>query len=401
MTVTGIYESLGLRRIVNGSGAKTRLSGSVMPDEVVQAMVQASKELVDIESLQGRASEIIAEVTGAEAGFVTTGAAAGLTLSTASSITGLDIVKMEKLPDTSGMKNEVVIARQHRNAYDHQIRLAGAKLVEAGYDDRGIGAGQRSVEAWEIESAITEKTAAIAYIAKPGNVHLLENVIKIGKTYGVPVILDAAAELPPVSNLKSFISMGVSSVAFSGGKVIRGPQASGILAGDRDLIMGAVLQQLDMDVDFELWNPPSNLIEKSRLKGIPRNGIGRGFKAGKEEIVGLITALKLYASQDPKTEMEKYENICELISEGLSNTSGVRATYLAVTDLRTVPCVEIQFLNARDTKDMIRIDAKMKEKNPPVYLETSGMEEKILQVNPFNLNDEDASLIVNRIKEIV
>jgi len=131
MTVTGIYESLGLRRIVNGSGAKTRLSGSVMPDEVVQAMVQASKELVDIESLQGRASEIIAEVTGAEAGFVTTGAAAGLTLSTASSITGLDIVKMEKLPDTSGMKNEVVIARQHRNAYDHQIRLAGAKLVEA------------------------------------------------------------------------------------------------------------------------------------------------------------------------------------------------------------------------------------------------------------------------------
>jgi D-glucosaminate-6-phosphate ammonia-lyase len=371
-----------------------------MPDEVVQAMVQASRELVDMEDLQARASEVIAEVTGAEAGMVTTGAAAALVLSTASCVTGLDITKMEKLPDTTGMKNEVVIARRHRNAYDHQIRLAGVKLVEAGFDERGLGAGQRSVEAWEIEAAITEKTAAIAYVAKPGNTPPLEEVIRVGKIHGVPVILDAAAELPPVSNLRKFTDLGASSVAFSGGKAIRGPQASGILAGKRDLIMGAVLQQLDMDTNFELWNPPPNLIDKSRLRGIPRNGIGRGLKVGKEEIVGLITALKLYASQDHKKEMEEYETMCKTIVEGLKNVPKIGATYLSATDLRSIPLVEIQFLNASSLKDMVAIDMKLKERNPPIYLEASRIDEKILQVNPFNLKKEDSHLIVNRIKEV-
>ena len=395
-----IYESLGVRRIVNASGAKTRLSGSIMPDEVVQAMVQASRELVDMEDLQARASEVIADVTGAEAGIVTTGAAAALVLSTASCVTGLDITKMEKLPDTTGMKNEVVIARRHRNAYDHQIRLAGVKLIEAGFDERGLGAGQRSVEAWEIEAAITEKTAAIAYVAKPANSPPLEEVIRVGKAHDVPVILDAAAELPPVSNLRRFTDLGATSVAFSGGKAIRGLQASGILAGKRDLIMSAVLQQLDMDTNFELWNPPPNLIDKSRLRGIPRNGIGRGFKAGKEEIVGLITALKLYASQDHKKEMEEYETMCKTIVEGLKNVPKIRATYLSATELRSIPLVEIQFLNASSLKDMVAIDTKLKERNPPIYLEASRIDEKILQVNPFNLKNEDSDLIVNRIKEV-
>jgi D-glucosaminate-6-phosphate ammonia-lyase len=400
MPLSSIYEELGVRKIVNASGAKTRLSGSIMPEEVVQAMVRASREMVDIEHLQAKASEIIAEVTGAEAGIVTTGAAAGLVLSTASCVTGLDIVKMEKLPDTTGMKNEVVIARNHRNAYDHQIRLAGVKLIEAGFDDRGLGAGQRSVEAWEIEAAITDQTAAIAFVAKPGNTSLLEEVIKVGNAHGLPVILDAAAELPPVSNLRKFVQLGASSVAFSGGKAIRGPQTSGILAGKRELIMGAVLQQVDMDTNFELWNPPANLIDKSRLKGIPRNGIGRGFKAGKEEIVGLITALKLYASQDHKKEMESYETICKSIAGGLQSVSNVRATYLPVTELRSTPMVEIQFLKAAGLREMIVIDTKMKEKSPPIYLEASKIDEKILQINPFNLVTDDTKLIVDRIKEI-
>ncbi len=400
MTTNSIYDKLGVRRIVNASGSKTRLSGSIMPEEVVRTMMEASRDLVDIEYLQAKASEIISEVTGAEAGIVTTGAASALLLSTASCVTGLDIVKMEKLPDTTGMKNEVVIARHHRNGYDHQIRLAGVKLVEAGLNETGIGVGQRSVEGWEIEAAITERTAAIAYFAKPSNTPPLEEVVKIGEAHGVPVIVDAAAELPPVSNLRKFIAQGVSSVAFSGGKAIRGPQASGILAGERDLIMGAVLQQLDMDTTFELWNPPANLIDKSRLKGIPRHGIGRGYKAGKEEIVGLITALQLYANQDHQHEMEEYETKCKLIVEALQSVASVRATYLPETDLRAIPLVEIQFLNAKEARDLIKIDTKLKERNPPIYLEGSRIDEKILQVNPFNLKGEDLDLIVSRIKEV-
>jgi len=396
-----IYEKLGVRRIVNASGSKTRLSGSIMPDEVVQAMVEASNELVDIEYLQAKASEIIAEVTGAEAGIVTTGAASGLVLSTASCITGLDIVKMEKLPDTTGMKNEVVIAKHHRNAYDHQIRLAGVKFVEAGLNERGLGVGIRTVEAWEIEAAITERTAAIAYFARPANTPPLEDVIKVGRAHGVPVIVDAAAELPPASNLKKFIAQGASSVVFSGGKAIRGPQASGILAGKKDLIMGAVLQQLDMDTSFEVWNPPASLIDKSRLRGIPRHGIGRGFKAGKEEIVGLITALKLYANKDHKKEMEEYETRCKNIAEALKDVTSLRVAYLPLTERRPLPLTEIEFLKARELKDMINLDAKLKSKDPPIYFEDSRMDERILQVNPFNLREDDLDLIVKRIKELV
>lgn len=400
MTEDSIYEKLGLPRIVNGAGSKTRLSGSIMPDEVVEAMVKASKELVDIEYLQAKASEVISEVTGAEAGIITTGAASALTLSTASCVTGLDIAKMEKLPDTTGMKNEVVIPRNHRNAYDHLIRLAGVKLMEAGLDERTVGVGVRSVETWEIEAAITEKTVAIAYFVKPSSSPPLEEVVKIGKARGLPVILDAAAELPPASNLRKFTAMGVSSVAFSGGKAIRGPQASGFLAGEKELIMGAVLQQLDMDTSFELWNPPPGLIDKSRLNGIPRHGIGRGFKAGKEEIVGLITALKLYASKDHRSEMEDFREKCQLVVESLQGVPSLRATYLAETDLRPLPLVEIKFLATKGLSDMIRIDSILKEKNPPIYLDSSRINEKILQVNPFNLRGDDADLIVKRLREI-
>ena len=140
-----IYERLGVKTIISAAGPKTRLSGSLMPPEVANSMVEASQSLVDIEYLQAKASEIISRCTGAEAGIVTAGASAGLTLATASCVTGLDIVKMERLPETSGMKNEVVIARHHRNPYDHAIRAVGVKLVEVGLHERGLGVGSRTV----------------------------------------------------------------------------------------------------------------------------------------------------------------------------------------------------------------------------------------------------------------
>src|SRR5437899_3251389 len=183
------------------------------------------------------------------------------------------------------------MARNHRNAYDHMIRLDGVRIVEAGLDEVGLGAGVRGVEGWEIEAAITERTAAIAYVQKPGGRPALEEVTRIARSHDVPVLVDAAAELPPVANLRRLIERGASLVAFSGGKAIRGPQASGILCGRRDLVMSAALQMIDMDSRFDTWDPPREFIDKSKLKGIPRHGIGRGFKVGKEEVVGLITAL--------------------------------------------------------------------------------------------------------------
>ena len=153
--MSGIYEQLGVRAIINAKGTSTRVSGGIMSPEVADAMRDASQHCVDMWEVQGRASQIIADLTGAEAGIATSGAAAGLLLGTAACIAGLDPAKMNRLPDTSGMKDEVVTPRSHRNFYDHAVRTAGAKFVEVGIPDRFSGAGVRDTEAWEIAAAIT------------------------------------------------------------------------------------------------------------------------------------------------------------------------------------------------------------------------------------------------------
>src|SRR6185369_1079202 len=160
-----IYDRLGVRPIINAQGPATRLSGGIMPREVAEAMVEASQHCVDIAALQAAASRHIAAATGAEAGLVTSGAAAGLLLGTAACVTGLDPGKMNRLPDTAGMKREVVVARSQRNFYDHAVRAAGVRLVEVGIADRFSGAGVRDCEAWEIADAIGERTAAVLYVA--------------------------------------------------------------------------------------------------------------------------------------------------------------------------------------------------------------------------------------------
>src|SRR5262245_13747587 len=236
-----VYERLGIRPIINAKGPATRLSGGMMAPEVTAAMAEAAQACVDIAELQGRASAIIAGITGAEAGYVTSGAAAGMRLGTAACVAGLDPGRMSRLPDTAGMKNEVVMVRSQRNAYDHAVRAAGVKIVEVGLPDRYAGAGVRDADPWEIADAINERTAAVFYVADRQARPTLRDVVKTAHDRGVPVLVDAAAQLPPARNLRRFIEDGADLVAFSGGKAIGGPQGSGILCGKRDLIMSAAL----------------------------------------------------------------------------------------------------------------------------------------------------------------
>ena len=395
----GIFEDLGVKTIVNACGPKTTLSGTRMPREAAEAMAEASQKFVEMDQLQAKASEIISQATGAEAGLVTTGAAAALTLATAACITGLDITKMEKLPDTSQLKNEVIIPRNHRNVFDHAIRAAGVKLVEVGLYGRGIGVGVRGVEDWEIESAINERTAAIAFFSKPDVVPSLESVVRIGKRNNIPIILDAAGGVP--QTLRKFIEAGADLVACSGGKMIRGPQATGILCGKKDLIMAAALQMLDMDTRFETWNPPPQFIDKSRLPGMPQHGFGRGFKAGKEEIVALMVALKVYMSSDPTLKTTEYESRMMHLHKLLEKVEGIKSTYLPVSRARTLPLIEIKFLNAITFQDMMDIVTKLKANDPPVYLYEREMDDMTLTVNPFNLMDADIEIIAKAVRNAV
>jgi D-glucosaminate-6-phosphate ammonia-lyase len=268
-----------------------------MEPEVLLAMAQAADASVDIAELQTAASSVIAQATGAQAGIVTSGASAGLTLATAACLARWDVTRMAALPDTRGMPNQVLMARNHRNSYDHAIRLAGAHIVDIGHNDRGTGAGIRGLEPWEIEAAITPQTAAMVFVATAQTTDDLPAVLQVVQARGLPVIVDAAAQLPPRANLQRFIAAGADLVVYSGGKAIGGPQSSGILAGRRDLIGSALLQMMDMDVSPQTWSP-ARLIDRQALTGIPHHGIGRGFKVGKEEIAGLVCALERFVARD-------------------------------------------------------------------------------------------------------
>jgi D-glucosaminate-6-phosphate ammonia-lyase len=326
----GVYEDLGVTPLINAAGFKTRLGGAALPGYVIEAMAQAAQGTVDIAVLQARAGEIIAEATGGESGYVTCGAAAALTLAAAACITRLDIRKIERLPDTAGMPNEIVIYRSHRNSYDHALRAAGAVLIEVGLNDRAVGAGIRTLEAWEIDAAITDRTVAVAYVVTSPEDPPLGMVAEAAHKRGVPVIVDAAAQVPPEENLRRFISDGGDLVAFSGGKGIRGPQASGFLCGRKDLIQCVALNHLDFDLDLELSGLPPDLIPLHRLPGLPHHGIGRGFKVGKEEIVGLLVALRRFAAKAGRDqEIVRLRRLAERIAADLSRLPAAKLEIVA------------------------------------------------------------------------
>jgi len=388
-----VYRELGVRTLINAKGPATRLSGGIMRPEVAAAMTEASQACVDIADLQAAASRIIAEATGAEAGYVASGASACLLIGAAACITGLDPGRMARLPDTSGMKNECVMVRSQRNFYDHAIRATGLTIVEVGLPDRYAGAGVRDAEAWEIEDAITERTAAVFYVADQQARPPLTEVARAAHARGVPVIVDAAAQLPPQGNLRRFIAEGADLVAFSGGKAIGGPQASGILAGRRDLVMAAALQHLDLDVFWDMWDPPATLIDKRRLKGAPQHGIGRSCKAGKEEIAGLLTALRLFIAEGDAARHARWLADCETVVAALQ---GLSVTLTGGDDIAAVPCVVIRpdpgRLSARDL--CLRLQAG----DPAIVLDPAGRDQGLVTVNPMCLRPGEARTVGDAIR---
>lgn len=392
-----IYRRLGLRTIVNASGPSTRLSGGIMHPEVAQAMAEASQWCVDLGELQGRACELIAEATGAEAGYVTAGAAAALMLGTGACLAGLDPARMTRLPDTAGMPNEVIVARSQRNMYDHAVAQAGARLIEVGIPDRFSGAGVRDAQVWEYDAAISERTAAILFVAQGHAEPSLPQIVELARQRQVPVIVDAAAQLPPAANLKRFIAEGADLVAFSGGKALGGPQASGILAGRRDLIQSAALQQLDHDTYFEQWSPPASLFDKSQIVGLPASGIGRPAKCGKEEIVGLLTALRIFLEQDHDQVHERWLRLCREMAAGLEGITGTAVT-LVERNNKDVPEVHLKVDQDRLGFSAAELIKRLQDGDPSVHVNHSRARESILVLGPTCLRVGDIEVVITRMR---
>lgn len=392
-----VFERLGVSTIINAKGPATRLSGGIMRPEVAASMAEASQHCVDIAELQAAASQAIAAVTGAEAGYVASGASACLLLATAACMAGLEPGRMARLPDTRGMKNEVIMVRSQRNFYDHAIRAAGAQIVEVGLPDRYSGAGVRDAEAWEIDDAITDRTAAVFYVADTQARPQLSEVVKIAHARNVPVIVDAAAQLPPQSNLKRFIAEGADLVAFSGGKALGGPQASGFLCGKRDLIMSAALQHLDLDIFWDMWQPPAMLIDKSRLKGTPQHGIGRSCKAGKEEIIGLLTALHLFVAEGDKARHARWLAAAREIADGCSAIEGASFIVQDAESIGSVPTVLVS-LN-RSVHAATEIIATLQNANPPIHVDPCFRDHNNILINPMCLKAGEAALVATTLRK--
>jgi len=363
-------------------------------------MKEASQYCVDMTELQARASQIIAEITGAEAGYVTSGAAAALLLGTAACVAGLDPSRMSQLPDTRGMKNEVIIVRSQRNSYDHAVRSVGIRLIEVGLPDRFSGAGVRDAEAWEIADAITERTAAVYYVATLRALPLLEEVVQVCRSREVPVLVDAAGQLPPASNLKKFIDQGADLVAFSGGKAIRGPQSTGILCGRKDFISSAALQHMDLDVVDELWQPSDHLIDRGQLPGIPHNGIGRPCKVGKEEIVGLLTAIRLFVDQDPAIRKAEWMRLLGALVESAGVLGRGELSLVEQPEGSEVPQVELKLLQDEGFSAMSLLRV-LQESRPSIQANPSRVREGILIFSPQCLRDEDPAIIGQRLRALL
>lgn len=288
--VPAVYSELGIRPLINAAGTYTALSGSVMPGEVLEAMEEAARVHVSIHELQDAVGRKISALLGCEAALVTAGCAAALTLATAACVTGQDADKIHRIPDTTGMKNEVIFQKTHRFSYDHAVRNVGVKIIEVETRE-------------ELEAAVSERTALLFFLnyADPAGKIRRQEFAQIANRLGIPCLIDAAADLPPAANLRDYIQMGYDLVAFSGGKGLRGPQCSGLLLGKRELLKAAALN-----------GPPYS------------DTIGRGAKVGKEEIGGLYRALQLYLKTDHARQWTEWERRVSVIERELARIPGVK-----------------------------------------------------------------------------
>jgi L-seryl-tRNA(Ser) seleniumtransferase len=393
-TKVHVYEQLGVRPLINGRSFSTKAGGCALPKEVLDAMREAGECCVRMDELQSAASEVIARATGAEAGIVTSGAAAALTLGAAACLARLDVNRMNRLPDTTGMPDEFIVHRAHRNDYDHAVRAAGAKFVEVGFGYYTF--------AYEVESAINPRTAGLYYQAGVNQGAIpLDEFAAIAHRHSLPVLVDAAAEMPPGSNLKSLIAAGADLVAFSGGKHIQGPQSTGILCGRRDLILSAALQHQDMDVFPETW-PLRSLIENGTVAGPPHHGIGRGFKVGKEEIVGLVTALELYQTRDFTAERARWTADMECIAAGVRDLPGVSARLqYPQPNGREVPSAVIRIDAAVAGTNAHAVINALQSGGPPICVFEKLASSGEIVVFPEALRPGDAAIVARRLREVL
>ncbi|MFS2174365.1 aminotransferase class V-fold PLP-dependent enzyme [Rhizobium pisi] len=364
---TDMRPSIGLRPVINVSGTMTSLGASIGVPEAVSAMASILPHFVEINDLQRKASAIIARLTGGEAGFVTASCSAGISLAVAGAITGDNLLAIEKLPDTTSEKNEVLVQMGHVVSYgapvDQAIRLAGGKVVLIGQ--------ATSTHRFHMENAITDKTAAAVFVVSHHVVDYgllnLKEFVEIAHARGVPVIVDAASEY----DLRIFLEQGADIALYSGHKFLGGP-TSGIVAGRKELVRHAFLQNM---------------------------GIGRGMKVGKESIFGVMAALEAWEKRDHAGIRERETSYLNLWKRTLDGRPGVTAliepdpTGNPLDRLRLILDPEQAHITAWDLADALA------KGSPPIIVRDHEVEHRYFYLDPCNLHPGQEEIVANRLGE--
>lgn len=366
-----VYSRLGVRRVINASFCLTVLGGSKLPQEALDAMVAANESFVAIAELEEKAGEYLAEVTGAEAAFVTSGAFAAFALATAACITGKDPEKMMRLPHTTGMKNEVLIQANLRSIFDRSIETPGGVTVEVGTKEKGCTEE-------EFEKAITEKTAAIHYIPALDpprkDVLSLEKIIEIGHRNGVPIIVDAAGQTYPIDRVSGFTAMGADLVCYSG-KYFQGPNSTGFVCGRNELV---------------------EAVRDNSFIGSGGCKIGRGYKLDRQEIVALVTAVDRWMKFDHEKErFEPARKRRSHIMESLSDVLGVQIE----SQPYSYHVIGLRLILDKTPEETAEIVDKLRKGDPSIWLRRR--KENTILMNTLFLDDGDEKVIVERLKELL
>jgi len=369
-----IFRVLGVRPLINCKGTFTIITGSQSLPEVKEAMYEASRAFVNLDELMEAVGKRLAELTGAEWGIVTAGCSAAETLATCACIAGGNPERIQRLPDLTGLKDEVVVPLYSRNVYDHAIRMTGARILTV-----------RSAE--ELEAALGPRSAMVYILACPEDQGPLglEVVSRIAHRFGVPVLVDAAAEnLTPEIHLKR----GADLLAYSGGKALRGPQAAGLLLGRKDLCQAA-------------W-----------LNSAPHHGFGRSMKVGKEEIMGMLAAVEAWYKRDHEAEWRTWESWLQVIATKVQAVPGTTTRIILPESLsNNAPRLRISFDGCRIGLAGDELFRLMLDGDPRIILagshgsfESCGKSdpaENWVEVMPWMMQPGDAEIVAERIRALL
>jgi L-seryl-tRNA(Ser) seleniumtransferase len=357
------FKELGVRPFINAAGTYTILTASLMPPEVMEAQVYGSARFVRLQELHDAVGQRIAAMLGAEAAMITAGAASALTLGTAACITGKNPDFIRRLPDTTGMKNEVIVQKSHRYGYDHAVRNCGIRMVEV-------------ETAQELEGALSPNTAMMLFFnanEPVGKIKAAE-FVELGKKHNVPTFNDAAADVPPAANLSKYVKMGFDLVTFSGGKGLRGPQSCGLLLGRKDLI------------------------EAARLNTCPySDSIGRGMKVNKEEMLGMMVAVELYLKRDHEAEWKEWERRVQLIADSAASIKSVTSETWIPEIANHVPHLKLRWDQNVVKISVPEVVKQLREGEPSIEVNPGSTDALVIGV--WMMEAGEAQIVARRLRE--